>query len=229
MHLDANAGVTAHVYRAEPPNLGATFILAHGAGAGQRSAFMVDYARALAERGLDVVTFDFPYMEQRRHVPDRRPVLEGCYRRVIDEVRTRVESSQRTLCIGGKSMGGRMATYLATDAAIALAGLVLLGYPLHPPGKPDERRDAHLPDMKRPVLIVQGRRDTFGTPDELAPVLAKMSPAPDVLVIEGGDHSFKVPGGKAAQAPVHARIHDTIATWIGRFSEASSRTHEPRR
>ena len=92
-------------------------------------------------------------------------MLEGCYRAVIDAVRDRVDSARRALFIGGKSMGGRIATQVAAaDAALPLAGLVLLGYPLHPPGQPDRLRDAHLPQVARPMLFVQGTRDTFGTP-----------------------------------------------------------------
>lgn len=203
-------------------------MFAHGAGAGQDSAFMIDYAQALAAHGIDVVTFNFPYIEQQRKIPDRRPVLESCYRSVIADVQGRIPSSQRALFIGGKSMGSRMATYLATDPSLRLNGVILLGYPLHPPTRPHELRDAHLPDMRRPVLIVQGSGDTFGTPAELAPVLARMSPAPVFHVIEGGDHSFKVRGGKAAQRAVHAKIQQTIADWIRHISAASAKTSPPR-
>ncbi|MGC4085839.1 MAG: alpha/beta fold hydrolase [Vicinamibacterales bacterium] len=112
-------------------------MVAHGAGAGQRHPFMVGFARGMAARGFDIVTFDFPYMEQRRKLPDRAPVLENCYAAVIDATRARVSSARDCLFIGGKSMGGRMATQLAASRQdIALAGLVLLGYPLHPPGNP---------------------------------------------------------------------------------------------
>jgi uncharacterized protein len=206
--------VSAIAYPADGPTRDATLVLAHGAGAGQHSGFMIEYASALAARGLDLVTFNFPYIEARRKVPDRRPVLEACYQDVLSAVTQRVASARRALFIGGKSMGGRMASYLATEPSLAINGLVLLGYPLHPPGKPADRRDAHLPEIHRPVLIVQGSGDTFGTPDELAPALAQMSPAPTLHVIERGDHSFKVPGGKAAQAIIHAHIHDTIANWV---------------
>jgi predicted alpha/beta-hydrolase family hydrolase len=204
-------------------------VLAHGAGAGQHSAFIVEYAQALAALGVDVVTFNFPYIEQHRKVPDRRPVLEACYRTVLAEVQQRVASSRHSLVIGGKSMGGRMASYLATDPSLRLEGLVLLGYPLHPPGRPEERRDAHLPEIHHPVLIVQGSRDTFGTPVELAPALAQMSPRPTLHVIEGGDHSFKAPGGKAAQARLHAEIQQTIAEWIRSVSAGSRGTRAPAR
>jgi predicted alpha/beta-hydrolase family hydrolase len=222
--LETGGSVSALTYAADKSAPEATLVLAHGAGAGQHSAFMVEYARALATQGIDVVTFNFPYIEQGRRVPDRRPVLESCYRRVLSEARQRVGSSRRALFIGGKSMGGRMATYLATDQSLEVNGLVLLGYPLHPPGKPAERRDAHLPDVHRAILIVQGSRDVFGTPAELAPVIARMSPAPTLHVIEGGDHSFKAPGGKAAQIELHARIQRTIADWIRRLSADSGGT-----
>src|SRR5580693_2163063 len=172
IQLDAGAATTALVYPASGDLAHATLILGHGAGAGQRSAFMVEYARALSALGLDTVTFNFPYTEQGRRMPDRAPVLEACYRAVIEDARAALESARRALFIGGKSMGGRMATHVAAaDAALPLAGLVLLGYPLHPPGRPAERRDKHLPAIHRPMLFVQGSRDAFGTPAELTPIL----------------------------------------------------------
>ena len=146
----------------------AALILAHGAGAGQRSPFMIDCARALAALGIDTITFNFLYTEQRRRIPDRGPALEACYRAVIEAVRQSVGTARRALFIGGKSMGGRIATQVAAaDFQLPIAGLVLLGYPLHPPGRPTELRDKHLPAVARPMLFVQGSRDTFGTPAEL--------------------------------------------------------------
>ena len=191
-------------------------ILAHGAGAGQHSAFMVEFARALASLGLDVATFDFPYIAARRRIPDRGPVLEACYRAVIDVVRREVPAAGRELFIGGKSMGGRIATQVAAaNPELPVRGLVLLGYPLHPPGRFDRLRDAHLPAVHRPTLFVQGSRDTFGTPPELEPVLARMSPTPTLHVVEGGDHSFKLPRrNPAAQAAVHAGMQRAIVQWI---------------
>lgn len=191
-----------------------TLILAHGAGAGQKSPFIVAFALALAARGLLTFTFNFPYTEQRRRIPDRRGVLEDCYRAVIAEVARAAES--RALFIGGKSMGGRIATQVAAaDATLALGGLVLLGYPLHPPGRPTDRRDAHLPGIRRPVLFVQGSRDTFGTPGELEPALRTMSPAPALHVVEGGDHSFRISqGGNAGQEVVFGKVQDAIVSWV---------------
>ena len=175
---------------------------------------MVGFADALAALGVDTATFNFPYTEQQRRLPDRRPVLESCFREVLETVRREVASAQSRLFIGGKSMGGRIATQVAAaDPDRPIAGLVLLGYPLHPPGRPDQRRDAHLPDVRRPVLFVQGSRDAFGTPDELAPVTVTMSPAGTVHVVQGGDHSFKV--SKTAEQPgVYAAVQRTIVEWM---------------
>lgn len=214
--IAGGASVTACHYAADAPQAGATFILAHGAGAGQTSPFLVSFADALAARGFDVVTFNFPYTEQKRRLPDRAPILESCYRSVIDETRQRVSSAATHLFIGGKSMGGRMATQLAaSDAQLPVAGLVCLGYPFHPPGKPEKRRDAHLPSVRRPMLIVQGTRDTFGTPDELRPTFSSLEPPARLHVVEGGDHSFKVSrAGAAGQTRIDDEIRDTVAAWM---------------
>ncbi len=174
---DDGRATTARIYEGSSAAL--TLVLAHGAGAGQHSTFMVEFAKELAALGLDIVTFNFLCTEQKRRVPDKTPVLEACYRAVVEAVRNEVPSAGRALFIGGKSMGGRMATHIAAaDQSLPIDGLVLLGYPLHPPGRPDQRRDAHLPAVGRPMLFVQGSRDTFGTPDELRPVLDRIAPAP---------------------------------------------------
>jgi predicted alpha/beta-hydrolase family hydrolase len=215
--LETGAATTALVYRcAAGERCAQALVLAHGAGAGQRSAFMVDFAAALSDIGVDVVTFNFPYTEQRRKIPDRAPVLEACYRAVIEAARGELESARRALFIGGKSMGGRIATQVAAaDATLPIAGLVLLGYPLHPPGRAAERRDKHLPSVRRPMLFVQGTRDAFGTPDELTPVLDVLQPAATLHVVPQGDHSFKLSRkDAAAQAAAYAAIQRTIVAWI---------------
>lgn len=212
--LGAGAATTALVYGKQGPPAGASLIFAHGAGGGQRSSFIVDFASAIAKRGIDVVTFNFPYTEQGRRLPDRAPVLEHCYQAVVEMTVSRFATPGRVF-IGGKSMGGRIATQLAAQQpSLPIAGLVCLGYPLHPPGQPERLRDAHLPRLRSPTLIVQGSADSFGTPGELAPVLARMTPPPSLYVIEGGDHSFKVRGGKAAQATVLEDIYDRVRVWI---------------
>ena len=176
---------------------------------------MVGFARALSERGLDVVTFDFLYVHQRRRIPDRMPQLVACYEAVIAATLKHLESARENLFIGGKSMGGRTATHVATSHTEPLRGIVLLGYPLHPPGRPDHLRDAHLPDVKPPMLFVQGSRDTFGTSLELASVIERVAPSSTLHVVEGGDHSFKVSGkGPRNQAAVFGEIQDRITEWI---------------
>jgi predicted alpha/beta-hydrolase family hydrolase len=212
------AATTALVYASSGggTSAGAALILAHGAGAGQRSTFMVDFAAALSDLGIDVVTFNFPYIDQGRKIPDRAPALEACYRAVILAVRAELESAKRLLCVGGKSMGGRIATQVAAaDPSLPVAGLVLLGYPLHPPGKPEEKRDKHLPAVGRPMLFVQGTRDAFGTPDELTPIVQALQPRPTLHPVPQGDHSFKLSKrDPAAQAAVYTAIQRAIAVWI---------------
>jgi uncharacterized protein len=216
--LETGAATTALVYRCAVDDTcaRATLILAHGAGAGQGSAFMVDFATALSDMGVDVVTFNFPYTEQRRKIPDRAPVLEACYRAVIAAARGELESARRALFVGGKSMGGRIATQVAAaDASLPIAGLVLLGYPLHPPGKPTERRDKHLPSVRRPMLFVQGTRDAFGTPDELSPILPALQPTATLHAVPQGDHSFKLARkDPAAQAAIYVAVQRTIVAWV---------------
>jgi uncharacterized protein len=216
--LETGAATTALVYRCAVDDTcaHATLVLAHGAGAGQLSTFMVDFATALSDMGVDVVTFNFPYTEQRRKIPDRAPVLEACYRAVIAAARTELDSARRALFVGGKSMGGRIATQVAAaDRGVPIAGLVLLGYPLHPPGKPTERRDKHLPSVQRPMLFVQGTRDAFGTPDELSPILASLSPPATLHAVPQGDHSFKLSRKDlAGQAAIYVAIQRTIVAWV---------------
>lgn len=198
------------VYRSERPF--AALVLAHGAGAGQMSQFMVRAAQALAARGITTATFDFPYITARRKVPDRAPVLEAAWRDAIDAARGQL--ADLPLFIGGKSMGGRIASHVAAQGEIGrVAGLVFLGYPLHPPGKPDQRRDAHLPAVSEPMLFVQGGQDTFGTAGEIAALLPSLQRA-TLHEIAGGDHSFKVPGGQAKQEPAFQEVIDTVAAWV---------------
>lgn len=142
-----------------------TIVLAHGAGAGMDSDFMEAFAAGLATRGFHVMRFEFPYMAARRQdgkkrPPDRAPKLMGAYREVIAEVRAKHKPSK--LIIGGKSMGGRIASMVAAEDKAAADGLLLLGYPFHPPGKPEKLRTEHLSDISCKALVVQGERDPFG-------------------------------------------------------------------
>jgi predicted alpha/beta-hydrolase family hydrolase len=231
VRINRDTAVLALVYGASTSQPAAALILAHGAGAGQRSPFMTSLASAIAAHGIDVVTFDFPYIEQKRRVPDRRPVLEACYAAVIQTVRAEVESAARVLFIGGKSMGGRIATHVAAAGlATNPNGIVLLGYPLHPPGKPDQRRDSHLPDVKCPMLFVQGSRDAFGTPSEFEPVLATLARPATLHVVMFGDHSFKVSTDARRQAEVFDRVQRRIVDWLQEIiAQRSSGTRQQSR
>jgi predicted alpha/beta-hydrolase family hydrolase len=191
---------------------GALLVLAHGAGAGQTHPFMVSTARGLAARGIDVVTFDFLYIQEGRKAPDRTATLEATFLRVIETARQHELFKGHRLFIGGKSMGGRIATHLAAIGVDGLAGVIALGYPLHPPARPAMMRTSHLPSITVPVLIVQGARDTFGTPAELRPVIDTM-PAPVTLhVVAGGDHSLNARA--QSRGAVSAEYLDATAKWI---------------
>jgi predicted alpha/beta-hydrolase family hydrolase len=209
--------VTAMLYApARRARIGVTLILGHGAGANQSSSFMIMMAGGLAERGFEVMTFNFLYMEQKRHIPDPKARLESCYQAVIKTAQTHRKLKKNRLVIGGKSMGGRIASQVAAMAPEGIAGLVLLGYPLHPPGRPDKLRTDHLKDIQAPMLFVQGARDTFGTEDEISSVIKQLHLSATLLPVEGGDHSFKVPKrGGMPQTTVYEMIMDQIAEWVG--------------
>jgi predicted alpha/beta-hydrolase family hydrolase len=195
----------------------AALLLAHGAGAPQRHPYMVGTAERLRARGLSIVTFDFEYTERGRKAPDPNDVLEACLAAAFDATRARIGPGL-PLFAGGKSMGGRIATQCAAKETIVPRGLVLLGYPLHPPGKPEQRRDRHLPRVRAPMLFVQGTRDAFGTAGEVAPLvveLAKTAPGTRLHEVVGGDHSHVVLKKQGvAQGEVDIEIADTIAGWV---------------
>lgn len=202
-----------------------TLILGHGAGANQLHPFMQLFARGLAARGLDVLTFNFLYMEQGRRVPDPKAKLETCYLAVIEAARKHAKLKGNQIVIGGKSMGGRIASQVAAEmqsvpstSTASIAGLVFLGYPLHPPGNPAKVRDAHLDQIKSPMLFVQGSRDAFGSRDEIQEVIKRLKLPATLHAIEGGDHSLKAPKSSGlTQEQVYEsamdRIRDAIASW----------------
>ena len=198
------------VYRSESPR--AACVVGHGAGAGRNSPFMVRFAKGMAERGISAATFDFPYMAAKRGAPDKPAVLEASWRDAVDAAKGLFEGLP--LFIGGKSMGGRIASHIASQGTPGLTGLFFLGYPLHPPGAPDKRRDAHLPAIAEPMLFVQGTRDTFGTSAEIEALRPKLQRA-TLHVVEDGDHSFKV-RVRSGQKPdqVLDGIMDVVGAWM---------------
>ncbi|MFN0094572.1 MAG: alpha/beta family hydrolase [Dehalococcoidia bacterium] len=183
--------------------------LAHGAGGAMDTAWMQRVAAGLAARGLQVVRFEFPYMaarrEGRRPGPDREHVLLQAWRDLVAQL-----GDPGSLCIGGKSMGGRMASMVADE--LAVAGLVCLGYPFHPPGRPERTRTAHLAELRTPALIVQGARDPFGTPDDVAGYA--LSPSITVHWVEDGDHDLKP---RAASGRTHSQNLDQAMDAAAQF------------
>jgi predicted alpha/beta-hydrolase family hydrolase len=188
-------------------------VLAHGAGSDMASAFVSAVHTGLAREGFVAVKFNFPYTEARRRRPDPRPVLERCYRAVLDAVARDRALAAPWIAIGGKSLGGRIASYLAAGGA-EVRGLVLLGYPLHPAGRPEELRATHLPSVAMPSLFVQGTRDPLCDIALLRPVLGSM-PQATLHTIEGGDHSFRVTRrlGRPDEQ-VWAGIVTVVARWL---------------
>jgi predicted alpha/beta-hydrolase family hydrolase len=207
--------VTAILYpAAKKDRAGVTILLGHGAGADQLSGFMRMVAGGLTARGCDAMTFNFLYKEQGRSVPDPKGRLESCYRAVIDWAINNKQLKGNKLVIGGKSMGGRIASQVAAEEGNRVAGLVFLGYPLHPPGRPDKLRDEHLKEIKAPMLFCQGSRDTFGTEDEIKVIIKKHKLPAKLYVIESGDHSFKVPKSVKPQQQVYEDVMDEVARWV---------------
>ena len=173
---------------------------------------MVRFAEGMASRGVSAATFDFPYMATGRSVPDKASVLEAAWLDAVAQAREAFDGLP--LFIGGKSMGGRIASHIAAHGCPGLAGLFFLGYPLHPPGAPDKRRDAHLPQIQEPMLFVQGTRDPFGTSEEIAALLPSLRRA-TLHVVPDGDHSFKVRARAGqTQNQVLEGIMATVVEWM---------------
>lgn len=184
-----------------------TLVLAHGAGAGQAHPWMRHMAAGLEARGIRVVTFDFPYMADGRKLPDKAPVLEAAFIKVWEDA---ARSADGPVFAAGKSMGGRIASMVAARQgfAPAPAGLIFFGYPLHPPGKPDQRRDTHLPEISVPVLFMHGTRDPFGTPDEMTGLVAGL-PLATLHLVDKGDHSLITRRGQ----PPADDLLDRVRAW----------------
>ncbi len=194
-----------------PSDASLTVVLAHGAGAAMDTPFMNFFARGLASQSYRVARFEFPYMAARRQggkggPPDHEPVLRQTWLRVVSLLKP------KQLVIGGKSMGGRIASMIAEEAGVA--GLVCLGYPFHPVGKPQQTRTGHLQTLKTPTLILQGERDPFGNRNDVARY--ELSPAIRIAWLADGDHSFKPrkASGRTEEQNWTEAL-DTMASFIG--------------
>ncbi len=212
--VNDSESVTALLYpAAKKDRARVTIILGHGAGADQLSGFMCMVATGLAQPGFDAMTFNFLYKEKGKSGPDPKAKLEACYQAVIDAAIKHRKLKGNKLVIGGKSMGGRIASQVAAEQSEGVNGLIFLGYPLHPPGRPDKLRDEHLPKIKAPMLFVQGSRDAFGSEDEIRAIIKKHRLNAALYVVESGDHSFKVPKSLKPQQQVYEDVMDEVAKW----------------
>jgi predicted alpha/beta-hydrolase family hydrolase len=192
-----------------------TLVLAHGAGAGSTHPWMKRVAAGLAERGVQVVLFDFAYVAAGRSVPDKAPVLEATWREVWKGV---TERAAGPVFAGGKSMGGRIASMVAAHPPIngfdpPPAGLLFFGYPLHPPGKPQQRRDAHLPKIRVPMLFLHGTRDPFGSPEEMEPLVGSLKNS-TLRLFDHGDHSLVASKKNDPKGELLDSALDVAAEWM---------------
>ena len=192
----------------EPETAGRiTFLYTPGAGSNVHDPFGRHLCRALASHGVRAIRFQFPYQEAGRRSPDRPPVLEETWRAAIDQL------AGETTVVGGRSMGGRVASQVVADGT-AVAGLALFAYPLHPPGKPERRRDEHLPSINVPTLFCSGTRDAFASPDELKEAAA-LIPGSMVHHLEHADHGFGAPKSSGRdRADVYAEATATLESWL---------------
>lgn len=195
-----------------PPGGGTVVVLAHGAGSDMNNPFLVAVHEGLAREGFTTVRFNFPYKERGGRAPDPAPLLEKCYRSVLADVRRQL--APQKLFIGGKSLGGRMASHLAADGE-DVDGLLFLGYPLHPAGRPEQMRIAHLGRIRAPMLFFAGTRDALCDLERLRATLRDLHSSTTLHVIADGDHSFNVLKRTArTAAEVQAEIVSVSAGWI---------------
>src|SRR6184192_1153157 len=192
------------------------YLLAHGAGAGMRHPFLETVARQLDGRGIATLRYQFPYMERRASRPDPPAVAAATVRAVVAEA-ARVAPGL-PLVAGGKSFGGRMtSTAQAEEPLPGVRGLVFLGFPLHPPGRPGDARAEHLAQVQIPMLFLQGTRDDFADFKLLTPLVQRLGERATLHIVEGGDHSFKVlKRSGRTEAEVMEELVGAIADWTGK-------------
>ncbi len=194
------------------------YVLAHGAGAGMRHAFLEKMAALLAERDVATLRYQFPYVEAGRRMPDKRELLEHTVRAAVAEAARR--APDLPLLAGGKSMGGRMTSQAqAAEPLPGLRAIVFIGFPLHPPGKPSTARAEHLPAVGVPMLFLQGTRDELASLSLLEPVVRPLAPAAELVIVDGADHSFGVRASSGRRAAdVLAGLADEVAGFASRVA-----------
>ncbi|QAY72965.1 alpha/beta fold hydrolase [Agromyces protaetiae] len=204
-----------------PPGARATVVVAHGAGAGMEHPFLTGFSRALAEAGFATIRFDFPYRARGRRMPGRPQEAIDAWRAIVaraHELAAEAGAPGEQVWAAGKSYGGRMASMAAAEErGLDVAGLVFLGYPLHQPGKPEKPRDEHLPDVRLPMLFLQGTNDPFAVPNaQLDEVVARVGANAVLEWIDGGNHSFEVKGRKRPADEIGAGLAPRVAEFVDR-------------
>jgi predicted alpha/beta-hydrolase family hydrolase len=192
-------------------------LLAHGAGSDRRGAALVTVADALEEAGVASLRFDYPYRVQDRRAPDRPAVLDAATRAAVDELTTRSGLAPERLVLGGRSMGGRVCSMVVGDPddPVPALGLMMLGYPLQPAGKPERRRDEHFPRLKCPVLFVSGTRDALAPKADLTRSARKIKGDVTFHWLETADHGFRpLKSSGRSPADVLAEVAETCVTWM---------------
>jgi predicted alpha/beta-hydrolase family hydrolase len=224
--IDVDGATVSGVY-SRPADAAGTIVVAHGAGAGMEHPFMSGFTRAMHDLGYATLRFDFPYREAKRRFPDRPPVAIATWRAALAVAAERAERARggaggpagaggagEPIWASGKSFGGRMASMAVADGMPA-AGLIYLGYPLHPPGRPEKSRDEHLPGITVPMLFLQGRNDPFAIPNaQLDEVVARIGPTATLEWIEDANHSFEVKGRKRPAAEIGASLAPRAAAFM---------------
>jgi predicted alpha/beta-hydrolase family hydrolase len=211
LRIDTVKGPVSARY-ARPRSPFATIVVAHGAGAGMDHPFLVGFARACVEEHMATLRFNFPYVESGRRSPDTEAVLRDAWRAAFEAAVAR--RKREPVWASGKSLGGRIASMAAADGEIAPAGLVFLGYPLHPPGKPERVRDEHLYRVGVPMLFLQGTSDPFASAELLLRVVEKLGDRARLVPFEGGGHSFEVRGARRDPREVGATLAPHAAAFI---------------
>ena len=197
------------------------YVVAHGAGAGMTHPFMASIANELAARGVATLRYQFPYMERGSKRPDTPKAAHAAVRAAVAEAARRLP--EMPLFAGGKSFGGRMTSQAqAATPMPGVAGLIFLGFPLHPPGQPSDARGAHLSDVAIPMLFLQGSRDEFATLALLEPLASALGTRATLRLFDDADHSFHVPARTGRKdSGVRAELADSLVAWIDNLASAA--------
>jgi uncharacterized protein len=215
LRIETGRGTVSGAFAA-PAGAVAGLVVAHGAGGDMQGPLLTGFTRAMNDLAIATLRFNFLYTERGRKSPDAEPALRDTWASAFDAARGRLPGAAWSA--GGKSLGGRIASICVAEGEVASAGLVFLGYPLHPPGRPERVRDAHLDSIRVPMLFLQGTADPFARGDVLAPVLARLGKRATHHPIEGGDHSFRVKGAKREDRQIGASLAEVAAPFVSRVA-----------